>query len=189
MKYRYVTQKHIDSGVFNVKSAEEFSDVQTYNANMINFRKQRYRFLAEYWWVVGTNALIVPLILYCKPEINPLFQVNISDYKWLLYTLCASFAFLFIFFVMHKKDYDWKKCLVYTSLLVPIDTVYIILVIMNCLLMYLFGKLDRQLRDEPGYPHFVQLKVTVIKEEDEKEAEEKYSFDKYKSDVLDMEDL
>ena len=59
MKYRYVTQEHIDSGVFNVKSAEEFADVQTYNANMINFRKQRYRFLAEYWWVVGTNALIV----------------------------------------------------------------------------------------------------------------------------------
>lgn len=189
MKYKYVTQEHIAGSTFNARTAEEFADVSRYNENMISLRKKRYRFLAEYWWVVGSNALIAPLVLMCSPNLVPLIPLKVEGYKWIKYTLAACFAFLFIFFVMHKKDYDWRKSLVYTSLLVPIDMVYIILVVMNCLLMYLFGRLDRELKDEPGYPHFVQLKITVIREDDETEAEEKFSFDKYKSDVSDMEDL
>lgn len=183
--YKYITQEIIDEGVFNITSAEEYAEAQKYNERMFFNRKKKYRFLSEYWAMIACDAIMVPyLVSTANEEANTLaaFMYSSIPDSWFLYTLPILFYVLFFaFFVIYKKDYDWRKCLVYSSLLLFVNIVYVFLVAINCTLMYFFNKLDKELKTEPGTPHFICLKLTYIREEPvEEAAEEETGFDKYK---------
>lgn len=189
--YKYITQENIDEGVFNVSSAEEFSEAQKYNAKMFTNRKIKYRFLSEFWGMVCTDVILVPLLIIMnneKANISSDLLMSMSvlpNYFWLYMLLIAVYVFLFVLFVAKKKDYDWRKCLAYTSLLVPINLAYIALVAINCILMYFFNKLDKELKAEPGYPSFICLKLTFIKDEPDDTPSEDAKASSYKPGEMD----
>ena len=200
-KFRYITQEVIDAGYLNITSTDMFNELREFNILMQDMRMLKLRFYLEYSVVVLLNLIVLPLglLLLAAPGelrsgwiMGPMRKLALQD-EMSAYAVSAVFVlaylFCFVFFVVHKKDYSPKKCLLYTLFLIPVNLIYIIVYICNFSLMYFFNALDRRLKNEMGYPHFIRIADRYPQPEKEEEEEHEISFDDYKSDVNDMETL
>lgn len=157
MELKYITQDNIDESHINITSAEMFKEFQEYNGLMLRMQKKRYAFLRDFWalWIMNAILLFfgVKLILFWKCSLIYMASG--------MYPLCllvaAVYLILMIYFIGIRKLYSWKAGLLISLLLIPVNISLIPLAAANAIVIYLMEKIDSEMRNETGYPHFTQL--------------------------------
>ena len=199
-KFRYIDQDVIDAGYLNITSPDMFDELREYNILMQDMRMLKLRFYLEYFMMVLLNLVVIPLGVFMmtlpsglsaawiKGPMRKLAEHDSISAFALTGVLVLAYLFCFVFFVVHKKDYSPKKCLLYSLFLIPVNLIYIILYICNFILMLLFDDIDKRMKNELGYPHFIRIIDRYPKPKKEEEEHE-ISFDDYKSDVNEMETM
>ena len=188
---KYIDQDVLDECHLAVTSSDVYREAQEFNAYMLEMQRRRYRFRKEAAAMIFTDLVVVPFgmsgISGRSSLLGHMESRSAAVRLCLLFTL--TYAALFCFFFLYKKDYSWKKCLAYSMLLFPASYVNIIAVIANTVLMFFMDKLDRSIRFEPGYPAFPQLHLTFPADLDAlEEGEMKDSRDAGRSEDLEYKE-
>lgn len=154
MELKYITQENIDEAHVNITSAEMYKEFKEYNQRMLDMQKKRRRFLRDFWIMVITNIILIPIgVVFVN--ISPLYKISGTIILNLMLTLIS--LFILVYFVIIRKVYNWKIGLVSSLMLIPVCAGLIPLAVANPILINLMEKTDSSIRNETGYPHFVQL--------------------------------
>ncbi|MBQ9898803.1 MAG: hypothetical protein IJM44_05055 [Ruminococcus sp.] len=184
----YITQENIDEACINVTSADMYREVHDFNARMLKFHRMRWQFRIEAWILVFISLVIVPFMTVVNGRDANLFvMTRLTMYFWLNFAIAALYVFCFCFFILHRREYHWRICLLYSlpTLLNREDMFCLMssamLAAVCCVLMFVMDKVDTQLKDEVGYPAFVELRITTKTEDVEEPDTELLGFEKYKA--------
>lgn len=154
MELKYITQENIDEAHVNITSAEMYKEFKEYNQRMLDMQKKRRRFLRDFWIMVITNIILIPIgVVFVN--ISPLYKISGTIILNLMLTLIS--LFILVYFVIIRKVYNWKIGLVSSLMLILVCVGLIPLAVANPILINLMEKTDSSIRNETGYPHFVQL--------------------------------
>ena len=154
MELKYITQENIDEAHVNITSAEMYKEFKEYNQRMLDMQKKRRRFLRDFWIMVITNIILIPIgVVFVN--ISPLYKISGTIILNLMLTLIS--LFILVYFVIIRKVYNWKIGLASSLMLIPVCVGLIPLAVANPILINLMEKTDSSIRNETGYPHFVQL--------------------------------
>ena len=154
MELKYITQENIDEAHVNITSAEMYKEFKEYNQRMLDMQKKRRRFLRDFWIMVITNIILIPIgVVFVN--ISPLYKISGTIILNLMLTLIS--LFILVYFVIIRKVYNWKIGLASSLMLIPVCAGLIPLAVANPILINLMEKTDSSIRNETGYPHFVQL--------------------------------
>lgn len=158
MELKYITQDNIDDSHINITSAEMYAEFKKYNRKMAEMSKRRWRFLRDFWGMWIMNAIIVPFIfiLTYLGVLSPIIKYSGSTLLCLAVVLISEM--LLIYLVGVRKMYSWVMGFLVTLLMLPANLCYILLAIGNAAVIFCMNMIDRSIRDEIGYPHFVQLR-------------------------------
>ena len=185
---RYITQQNIDEAHINVTSADMYREVHDFNIRMMKFHRMRWRFNIESWLLVFISLLIVPLMTVVNGrDANLLVQTRLTAYFWLNFGIAALYVFCFCFFILRRREYNWKICLLYSlPTLLNREDLFCLLssamfAAVCCVLMFVMNRIDTQIREEVGYPAFVELRITTKTENVEEPDTELLGFEKYKA--------
>lgn len=192
---RYITQQNIDEAHINVTSADMYREVRDFNIRMMKFHRMRWQFRIESWALVFISLLIVPVMTIVNGrDANLMIKTRLTVYFWLNFAIAALYVFCFCFFILRRREYNWKVCLLYSlPTLLNREDLFCLLssamfAAVCCVLMFVMDRIDTQLRDEVGYPSFVELRITTRTEETEEPDTELLGFEKYKArDLGDVE--
>lgn len=158
MELKYITQDNIDEAHVNITSAEMYTEFQEYNELMLRMQKKRHKFLRDFWLLWIMNVLLAPFILLITfwGKFSLIYKLSGG-----MIVLCAVLVLageaLLVYLIGIRKVYNWKTGFLITAIMVPANLYYICLAIANAVVIYLMEKTDSEIRDETGYPHFVQL--------------------------------
>lgn len=190
---KYITQEHIDEGCINVTSAEMYAEVQEFNTEMLRMQRKREPFLRDLWLMILMNAFLVPVGFLSMNRKRSILYAVTGGSLLPAFLAVLLFTAVFVYFVIYRKNYSWKIGMLLTGiLLVPVNLLLITNVAANGISLYLMEKVDSSIRDQIGYPHFVQLVTSYIREDENcsgdamDEAEPLFSFDKYKNNDIGM---
>lgn len=158
MELKYITQDNIDESHVNITSAEIYTEFQEYNGLMLRMQKKRHKFLRDFWLLWIMNAVLVPLITHVPlmTKFSAILHINSSSLLPYLLVLLVS-VILLVLVVGIRKVYSWKLGFAITAIMLPVSPYYIFLAIANAAVIFFMEKADSEIRDETGYPHFVQL--------------------------------
>ena len=182
---KYVTEFDINAAYVNVTSADMYKEVQKLNGDMLKMQKKRIRFLKDFWAMAVSNIFMLILgmlaavnggsiSLLCKPE-------RIGN-VWICIGFSLIFLVLFGWFVIFRRIYSWKLGLLITAPLILVNYAFILLTICNVYLLMIMNAIDKDIRDQAGYPHFTQLVTSYIRDEENAEEGEMDDAEyKYKS--------
>lgn len=154
MELKYITQENIDEAHVNITSAEMYTEFQEYNQRMLDMQKKRARFLRDLCAMIGMNVLLIPFGAIFS-FISPLYKVCGMILPNIILMLIGMF--LFVYFIIIRKIYNWKIGLVLSLMLVLVNIGFLTLVVANPVIINMMEKIDSSIRNEIGYPHFVQL--------------------------------
>lgn len=159
MELKYITQENIDEAHVNITSAEMYGEFKEYNAKMLRMQKKRCRFLRDFWALWIMNLILVPFIfLLTTVEIgSPLLKLSGGIMPVCVAVVIVSEALL-VYLVGIRKLYKWIIGLFVTMLMMPANLCYGMLAAANAVVIFLMNKIDSSIRNETGYPHFVQLR-------------------------------
>lgn len=187
----YITQENINEAYINVTSKEIYREVQKYNAHVIQMRKNRLHFLRDMWLMIALNIIIIfgaGFKLLTGADASLFYRASGSLKGCII--LEHLFVLAWGYLVLWRKHYSWTFTFFIFALLVIIHPMFVVTLITNVYIVNLMERIDRSIRDDVGYPHFVQINTSYIREEDfteDGDMEEavnknapKYSFDKYK---------
>ncbi|WP_303838002.1 hypothetical protein [Ruminococcus flavefaciens] len=158
MELKYITQENIDDSHINITSAEMYGEFKKYNQKMLDMSKIRWRFLRDFWGMWIMNAIIVPFIFILTyfRVLSPIIWYGGST-RLCLAVVIISEALL-VYLVGIRKMYSWIMGFLVTLLMLPANLCYVMLAVANAVIIYVMGRIDYSIRDETGYPHFVQLR-------------------------------
>ena len=157
MELKYITQENIDEAHINITSSEIYTEFQEYNGLMLRMQKKRRRFLRDLWLLWIMNAVLVPLIAAFSLMLPLILPMN--SFGFLLYLLILLISMtLLVLVVGVRRIYSWKLGFIITAVMMIASPVYIFLAAANASVIYLMEKEDSSIRNETGYPHFVQLR-------------------------------
>ena len=171
---RYITQKDIDESHINITSSEMYLEFQSYNAHMLEMQRRKIRFLADFYGKMAVDLLLIPaLCLFMGRYTQPLEPID--DPLMFKVSLAAIGLFMaaYVFFVLIMRMFKWPICLAYSLLTVLFRAqpwMYVIAVIfvgLNCWLVYAIKREDDALKEHVGYPAFVQLIPSFIRDGEE----------------------
>ncbi len=188
---RYITQENINEAYINVTSADMYKEAQVFNTHMFDMHRLYWRFRIQSWAVVLISLILVPLLTVLYGRDSDLTQVTVlTAFFWLNFAIAALYIFCFCFFVLYKKLYDWRICMLYSAVtFLNRESIYgilasLILLVTICALLFIMNKIDVRLKDEVGYPYFVQLRITTKTEKFDEPGTELLSFDQFKANEL-----
>lgn len=154
MELKYITQENIDEAHINITSAEMYTEFREYNRRMLGMQMKRRRFLRDFWIMTIMNVILIPIgVMFAN--LSPLYKI--SGIMMLNVMIALISLFLLVYFVVIRKVYNWKIVLAASLLLIPVCVGLIPLAAANPVLIYFMEKIDSGIRNETGYPHFVQL--------------------------------
>lgn len=190
---KFITQEHIDETCINVTSAEMYVEVQEFNTEMLRMQRKRAPFLRDFWLMILMNAVLTPAgFLSMNKKRSMLYALTGGS---LLPGFLAVLIFFasFGYFILYRRNYSWILGVLLTGImLVPVNSLLITAVIANGFILHLMEKVDRSIRDHAGYPHFIMLVTSYLREDENSsqdtmdEPEPPFSFDKYKNNDLKM---
>ncbi|MCR5599482.1 MAG: hypothetical protein K6G33_01875 [Ruminococcus sp.] len=154
MELKYITRENIDEAHVNITSAEIYTEFKEYNQLMLDMQKKRRRFLRDFWLMIAANIVLIPIGMVFV-NLSPLYKVSGTIIPNIILMLIS--LLLLVYFVIIRKVYNWKIVLAVSLILVPVCVGLIPLAVANPILINLMEKTDSSIRDETGYPHFVQL--------------------------------
>ena len=158
MELKYITQDNIDDAHVNITSAEMYKEFKEYNQKMLDMQKKRHRFLRDFWALWAMNLVLAPAILFVSylGGFSPLLKVN-GRLMWLCAVVVLLCEALLVYIVGIRKIYSFKAGLLITLIMIPASIFYICLAVANALVLYIMENIDSGIKNETGYPHFVQL--------------------------------
>ena len=158
MELKYITQENIDDSHINITSAEMYGEFKKYNQKMLDMSKIRWRFLRDFWGMWIMNAIIVPFIFILTyfRVLSPIIWYGGSTRLCLAVVLISEM--LLVYLVGIRKMYSCIMGFLVTLLMLPANLCYVMLAVANAVIIYVMGRIDDSIRDETGYPHFVQLR-------------------------------
>ena len=154
MELKYITQENIDEAHVNITSAEMYKEFKEYNQRMLDMQVKRRRFLSDFWIMVAANVILIPIGVVFG-NISPLYKISGTIILNIMLMLISMI--LLVYFVIVRKVYNWKIGLAVSLMLIPVCVGLIPLAVANPILLNLMEKIDSSIRNETGYPHFVQL--------------------------------
>ena len=154
MELKYITQENIDEAHVNITSAEMYKEFKEYNQRMLDMQVKRRRFLSDFWIMVAANVILIPIGVVFG-NISPLYKISGTIIPNIMLMLISMI--LLVYFVIVRKVYNWKIGLAVSLMLIPVCVGLIPLAVANPILLNLMEKIDSSIRNETGYPHFVQL--------------------------------
>jgi hypothetical protein len=177
---KYITQEHIDEAHINITSPEMYAEARDFNTHMLRMRRKRVLFLTDYWLMLGFTFLsfLAGQVIgwFRRPEELCGFLME----PWIVSTLITwMFIFLFCYFIIYRKMYNWKAGLLISLIPVPVTYIFLITAAANAVILRMIDKTDRSIRDEAGYPHFVELRLTYIRPEQEEEERKENPYSTY----------
>ncbi len=194
---KYITPLDIQAAHLNVTSAEMYAEAKDFNRHMYDMQRIRHRFLRDMWGILILNVVIFALalptaasnytsLLFGATGGRGPFGMAEGGNLTLTYLPALIYAAAFVYFILIKKLYNWKLILVLSLIPIPTHYAFIALAIGNTLLVKKMNDTDNEMKDEVGYPHFVELTLSYIRDEENAEDNgmESYSEDEKSDDLI-----
>lgn len=195
MELRYITQEDIEACHVNVTSADMFREAREYNIYMHDMRQKKLHTTAAYFASIIINFIFIVAVFFVSRSIGIPMLMHESEFTPLTcmrLVVLAAYIFLFIYFIIKRKVFNWKLITAITLPLIFCDIRFAALLIINILIFRLLDNETQAQQNTPGYPGFADLRITYIREEEDGNAEadpEPYSFEKLTSETHEMEEL
>ena len=158
MELKYITQDNIDEAHVNITSAEMYAEFKAFNQLMLDMQKKRSKFLRDFWAMWIMNLILVPLIFLLTTVGSTSPMYNLCDGNYIpAAILVIACELLLIYLVGIRKIYSYKVGFLVTALMMPANLFYGLLALGNAAVLYCMDRIDSGIRNETGYPHFVQL--------------------------------
>jgi hypothetical protein len=135
-----------------------YAEFKEYNQHMLDMQKRRWRFLRDFWALWIMNAILLPIGLLVDSTTHGSLMYLASGMFFPCVLLAVIYIFLMVYFIGIRKIYNWKVGLAISCILIPATFSFIALAAANAAVIYLMEKEDSSIRNETGYPHFVQLR-------------------------------
>lgn len=189
---KYVTQENIDSAAVNVTSAAMYAEVHDLNDHFHEMQKKRHLYLGELW---GTISILfstlffamLDFLRYTPQEVEecgsmPSILLHMSRNFWFCMLLVIVLAIMTVYFIYIRKFFDWKLALALMLILSAVHIIFLIPVIFLPIVINIMKKFYDSMKDDVGYPHFVILTASYIRDEENAEdgVMDKISFDDFK---------
>lgn len=196
---KYITPIDIQAAYLNITSAEMYAEAKDFNMHMHDMQRKRYRFLRDFWGVVMFNVLMMLLCISTalSSYTSLIFRATggrgpvglaTGGNPTLTYLPAAIYAVAFIYFILIKKIYNWRMMLIISLLPIPTHYAFIVLAIANVILSKKMFDIDNEIKEEVGYPHFVELTLSYLRDEEDAEDGAMESFsESEKSEDLETE--
>lgn len=194
---KYITPLDIQAAHLNVTSSEMYAEAKDFNKHMYAMQKKRWRFLRDYWVMAVFNVIMLALgvLTAMSSYTSLLFSVSggrgpvglaTGGNMWVTLFPVPIYIILFVWLIMLRKIYDSRLVLLISVILFPVNYAFIMLAIMNVILIGAMNKVDNEIKDEVGYPHFVELTLSYIRDEENAEdgGMESYSEDETSDDLI-----
>ena len=153
----YMPEEAIRSGRIDMYADDDLQierDVKIYNKYIENCRiLKKDAFYAKSAFFVANPVMVFGILFL---NLNTAFSRGALAYCMLGIYIVGFFMFAFV-----MKNLIFAAAV--TPLLMVLDITFLSLVILNALLVFLFERLDRQIRDHPTYPVFFEVELHYIK--------------------------
>ena len=168
---RYITQKDIDESHINITSAEMYKEFQDYNSHMLRMQQRKVRFLVDFYGMMAVDLLLIPVLCILTGKYTQITEPISDNVMFIVSTLLIGmFMAAYVFFVLIKKIFKWPICLAFSLLTVLFRAslwayiVALVFVGLNCWLIHAIEREDDALKEHVGYPAFVQLIPSFIRD-------------------------
>ncbi len=168
---RYITQKDIDESHINITSAEMYKEFQDYNSHMLRMQQRKVRFLVDFYGMMAVDLLLIPVLCILTGKYTQITEPISDNMMFIVSTLLIGlFMAAYVFFVLIKKIFKWPICLAFSLLTVLFRAslwayiVALVFVGLNCWLIHAIKREDDALKEHVGYPAFVQLIPSFIRD-------------------------
>ncbi|MDE7364971.1 MAG: hypothetical protein K2N27_08860 [Ruminococcus sp.] len=193
---KYVTQENIDSATVNVTSADMYAEVHELNDHFREMQRKRHFFLGELWGTVSLlsatlGCAMLNFFIYTPQKVEacklmPSILLYTSKNIWLCMASAIVLALMTVYLIYIRKIFSWILALVLMLILSAVHIVFLIPTFFLPIIINIMKKLDDSIKDDVGYPHFVMLTASYIRDEENAEdgvmdePECKISFDDYR---------
>lgn len=193
---KYVTQENIDSATVNITSADMYAEVHELNDHFCEMQKKRHFFLSELWGTVSLLSAtligaMLDFLMYTPQKVEkcglvPSILLYISHNVWLCMGTVIVLTAMSIYLIYICKVLDWKLALLLMLMLSAVHVMFLLPVFFMPLIINIMKKLDDSIKGDIGYPHFVMLTASYIRDEENAEdgvmdePECKISFDDFR---------
>ncbi len=178
---KFITPLDINEAHLNITSAEMYEEAKNFNRHMYLMRCKRWKFLRDFWGITILNVLMIAIgaVSATSSYTSLLFFLTGGRGPWgmatggnVVVTLAplALYTVMYVYFILIRRFYNWKMILPMSLVIVPVNYCFIVLMIFNVWLVIAMNKVDSEIKGEVGYPHFVELTLSYIR--DEENAEE-----------------
>lgn len=168
---KYVTPLDIQNAHINVTSAEMYAEAKKVNTHMYAMQGKRVRFLRDFWSLLGMNICILVLAaLSClDSRFSLIYKLtggvgSVGGNIPLTLLPLLFYGAGYIYFILIRKMYNPWIMLIFAVMLVPMNYICIILVIADAIVVRFMGKIDDEIKNQVGYPHFVELHISTLRE-------------------------
>ena len=190
----YITDEHVYNHGINITSDKMYKEAHDFNDHMFEMQKKREIYVRDLWKVLIFNCLAFIAIIYFTLCFGSLDFLN-TDILSPCYKISNSISFcvlslnliflVFIYFVFIKKQYGLKTAIGILIFAVPMNTVSILLIVFNIILLKPLKKHHDAIKNDAGYPYFIPLELTFFDEaamEKAKKSVREYRFEDYQID-------
>lgn len=196
---KYITPIDIQNAYLNITSSDMYAEAKKFNKHMYDMQRKRWRFLRDFWSMILLNVFMLALgaatsassytsLLFRATGGRGPFGMAVGGNMLVTVAPAAVYTVLFVWLILIRRTYDWRLILAMSAVLVPVNYAFIALAIANVILIRLMDRTDNEIKDEIGYPHFVELTLSYIRDEEGAEDGDMDRFeDGEKSDDLESE--
>ncbi|MBR5404969.1 MAG: hypothetical protein IK107_01595 [Oscillospiraceae bacterium] len=157
-----ITREEIERGALYLTAqerAQREKEILAYNDIAAGFRHKMNRLQNLEGSFLGVNSILVAAMIYVSSYI-PFVSIYVPAWGYALLGFNFVMALLFAF---GKKNMLIPSLF---SMVTPfVNLSFVILPVLNFLIMLLYRKGEKEVRDQPGYPKFFDIKVYPAEEE------------------------
>jgi len=168
---RYITQENIDEAHINITSPDMYTEAREYNIHMLRMRRRKFMLLCDFWGMFGMNLLLIPIILLFSLNYNTTLLKLAGAPLALSFVLPFVFWGLYGYFLFYRKLLDWRVTLLISALLIPAGLLFAVTTAVNTFITWYMRRTKTQIEEDVGYPEFVELSTTFIRDEVEEQME------------------
>lgn len=158
-----ITREEIERGELHLTAqerAQREKEILAYNDVAAGFRQKMNRLQNLEGSFLGVNSILAPVMIYGCNYVAPFVRLYVPVWGYVL--LAFNFV-LALFFAFGKKNMLIPTLF---SMIMPfVNLAFTIMPVMNLIIMLLFRKGEKEVRDQPGYPKFLDIKVYPAEEE------------------------
>lgn len=157
--YKYIDQRIIDNRMINAVNADVFAEAERYNKVAGTEYARKWRIHIEFYLWIAVLLAISLHGVWTSVSGTRLFAPDYVHY--IVFLAEASFLFLILYFIIHRKFRNAKMAALAGIPLIFIEPLLIFFYAANIAICHVYDKYYKSIQDIPGYPLFSQLTVTT----------------------------